>query len=103
MNFFPFVSVAFLSTQFADIAHATQMMGDQHTQALYFYRPWMRSQNEGYINYTRIAAQDHSYAYDSSTYQDPTAHSTQKEAHGAYKHRKDFLKILNWEPTTSGA
>ena len=47
-----------------------------------------RSQNKGYINYTRIAAQDHSYAYDSSTYQDPTAHSMQKEADGAYKHRK---------------
>jgi len=45
-------------------------------------------QNVGYINYTRIAWGDHSYAYDSSKYQDPPAHKKQKEADGAYKHRK---------------
>ena len=30
--------------------------------------------------------------------QDPPAHAKQKEADGAYKHRKDFLKILKWKP-----
>jgi hypothetical protein len=49
---------------------------------------YRRSQNKGYINYTRIAPQDHSYAYDNSAYQDPPAHKKQKEADGAYKHRK---------------
>ena len=69
--------------------------GDQHIQSLYYYRPWMRHQNEGYINYTRIAWGDHSYAYGNSKYADPPAHKKQKETDGAYKHRKDFIKILN--------
>ena len=47
-----------------------------------------RHQNEGYMNYTRIAWQDHSYAYDNSRYADPPAHKRQAEADGAYKHRK---------------
>ena len=38
--------------------------------------------------YTRIAFQDHSYAYGNSAYADPPAHLKQKEADGAYKHRK---------------
>lgn len=38
--------------------------------------------------YTRINFQDHSYAYGNSAYADPPAHKKQKEADGAYKHRK---------------
>jgi len=53
-----------------------------------FFCLYRRHQNEGYINYTRIGIGDHSYAYDNSAYQDPPAHKRQKEADGAYKHRK---------------
>jgi|EP00802_Teleaulax_amphioxeia_P020576 hypothetical protein len=88
--------------QFETIAHAQQLMADQHTEMLYYYRPWMKDQNYGYIGYTRIALQDHSYAYDNSAYQDPPAHLKQKEADGAYKHRKDWLKILNCDFCHSG-
>ena len=35
--------------------------------------------------------------------QDPPAHLKQKEADGAYKHRKDYLKILNWKPSSPSA
>jgi len=78
--------------------HALLACNRPEFQSLYFYRPWMPTQNAGYINYTRVLWSDHSYSYGDSAYQDPPAHAKQKEADGAYKHRKDFLKILNWKP-----
>ena len=35
--------------------------------------------------------------------QDPPAHLKQKEADGAYKDRKDYLKVLNWKPSSPSA
>ncbi|EKX38464.1 hypothetical protein GUITHDRAFT_115430 [Guillardia theta CCMP2712] len=66
-------------------------------QELYYYRPWAKTQNEGYADhmYMRKLFWDHSFAYDDSYYQDPPAHKHQSVSYNAYADRKDYLKILN--------
>lgn len=92
----------FVSLTFSECCYAYFLYLDVATASAYFavlllllsFSCWIyrRRQNEGYINYTRIAWSDHSYAYDSSKYQDPPSHLRQGETHGAYKHRKVLLQ-----------
>eukprot|EP00293_Proteomonas_sulcata_P014147 CAMPEP_0184298542 /NCGR_PEP_ID=MMETSP1049-20130417/9335_1 /TAXON_ID=77928 /ORGANISM="Proteomonas sulcata, Strain CCMP704" /LENGTH=88 /DNA_ID=CAMNT_0026608701 /DNA_START=295 /DNA_END=561 /DNA_ORIENTATION=+ len=68
----------------------------QQTQELYYYRPWAKTQNKGYMGYPRKFWWDHSFAYDSSSFQDPEAHKYQMESRGAYDWKKDYIKILRF-------
>jgi len=56
------------------------------------WRPWAKHQNDGvHTNYAKQLFWDHSFSYDDSAYQNPTAHSAQKVAPGAYYKNYNFL------------
>jgi hypothetical protein len=85
-------------TQFSDVVNFTELSGS------YMYRPWMRAQNKGYINYTRTMFSDHSFSYDDQYFEDPPAQRHQLimgKAYGWSKHA--LLDVLgnNGKATSS--
>ena len=75
---------------FSDVSQFVQLSGS------YMYRPWMRSQNKGYINYSRKNFGDHSFSYDDQYFKDPPAQRHQLIQRGAYGWSKHaLLDVIN--------